>query len=89
MGKIISFAEALARRQRREKAEHELSLQWTEQRTKVKAVCACGIEFARWVPEHGDPTDNLRPVRLAYREHVVAVTGQPLSYGAAYPVVNQ
>lgn len=85
MGKVIPF--------RRRSAivvepgtTHELSLQWAERRTKVKAICRCGIEFGRWRPEHGSPKENLAPVRKAYREHVAEITGKPLSYGAAWPV---
>lgn len=72
MGKVIPF------RQRsaivvEPGASHELSLQWAERRTKIKAVCRCGVEFGRWRPEEKTPKSNLAPVRKAYREHIAAL----------------
>lgn len=77
MGKILDFAEALARRQARDESKpaHQLSLVWVEQRTKTAAVCSCGIEFDRWRPENCERDGNLDRLRVAYRQHVEAVTG--------------
>jgi hypothetical protein len=52
---------------------HELSLQWCEAKSKVKAVCACGVEFGRWRPEEKTPKENLAPARRAFRRHMADV----------------
>lgn len=74
MGDIVQFPRLRVVQQEAE--GHELSLQWCESRSKVKAVCACGVEFARWRPEHGTPKENLTPARRAYRQHMTEVRAE-------------
>lgn len=75
MGKIIPFP----KRQpiASETATHELSLEWANRRTKIKAACRCGVEFGRWAPEEGSPDVNLAKVRAAYRTHMADVSNAP------------